>query len=67
MSTSVSHDKCQAAGHHRVRHSPDGFNIIEECHSCMSAWQIQGITGEITKLADSWMVRVLARERELSK
>ena len=64
---SVSYTKCKDANHNRVRHSPDGFNIIEECFECFAAWQIFGVTGEIVKLADSWMVRVAAKQRELSK
>lgn len=57
---SVSFDKCQ---HSRVRHSPDGFNIIEECHECMKAWQIMGVTGDVILLPPNWMDRVMDRER----
>lgn len=60
MTTSVSFDKCK---HERIRHSPDGVNIIEECRECHSAWQIMGFTGEVIKLAPTWMDRVIDREK----
>lgn len=60
MSKSISFDNCE---HSRVRHSPDGINIIEECHDCHAAWQIMGITGEVIKLAATWMDRVIDREK----
>jgi hypothetical protein len=50
---SVTHAACQTAGHARVRHSPDGFNVIEECPTCCMAWVIAGITGDITRLDGS--------------
>ena len=56
---SVSYQKCT---HEKSRHSPDGFNIIEECEICFKAWQIQGITGAITLLPDSWMIRVTRKQ-----
>ncbi len=61
MTQSTSYSKCQ---HSRIRHSPDGFNIIEECFECVKAWQIMGITGEVILLPDSWMAR-LVREQEV--
>jgi hypothetical protein len=67
MTSSVSFDKCNSENHRRDRHSPDGFNIIEECRQCMAAWQIMGLTGEVTRLSSNWMGRVLARERELNR
>lgn len=62
MSESVTYGKCH---HHRIRHSPDGFNIIEECFECVKAWQIMGITGEVIQLPDSWMSRLI-REKEVT-
>ena len=57
---SITYEKCK---HSKIRHSPDGFNLIEECFDCMKAWHIAGITSEVTLLPTSWMVRV-SREQE---
>ena len=42
--------ECESKHHRRTRHSPDGFNIIEECETCHARWLIQGITGEVIRL-----------------
>lgn len=55
---SISYDRCITAGHTRVRHSPNGVDIIEECFESFKAWQIFGVTDEIVRLPDSWMIRV---------
>ena len=60
---SVTHAACQTAGHARVRHSPDGFNVIEECPTCCMAWKIMGITGEVIRLAQSSYETRLAIQR----
>jgi hypothetical protein len=50
MSTSVSYDNCK---HKKTSHSPDGFDCIEECKTCLMAWLIKGITGEVIRLTNS--------------
>lgn len=62
MIKSVSYNSCK---HDRIRHSPNGFDIVEECRACFKAWLIQGITGDVTLLPDSYMVRVMRKEFEV--
>lgn len=57
---SVTLKACRDKGHSRSRHSPDGFNIIEECPECYAAWMIQGVTGEEIRLAHSYAERVFS-------
>lgn len=63
---SISLKRCQSLHHDVVRHSPDGFNMIIECHRCMAAWQIMGVTGEEILLPVTWMERVVKREKQIT-
>lgn len=52
---SVTYNQCS---HKRIRHSEDGFSVIEECPECCKAWLVQGITGEIIRLYGSIELRL---------
>ena len=41
------------AEHKRIRHSPDGVDIIEECPECCKAWLIKALSGEEIRLVGS--------------
>lgn len=55
MTTSQCH-------HFKVRHSPNGVDIIEECEECCKAWIVKP-TGEIWRLWHSSYERRLTEQK----
>lgn len=50
--TSITYSVCRAANHKRIRHSPDGVQLIEECPHCCMAWLL-GMGGRVARLTGS--------------
>ena len=64
---SVTLKMCDEKHHERARHSPNGFDIIEECETCFASWMIKGITGEEIRLPDSYSYRVFVSNKRRSR
>jgi hypothetical protein len=60
---SLSLAYCDTLEHTRIRHSPDGVDIIEECPECCKAWLIKAGTGEEIRLIDSSYETRLVNQR----